>query len=128
MFDRTAQGPIARWWWTVDRTLLAALMILMLGGLILSLAASPAVAERLELDPFHFVKRHALFLAPTLGVMLMTSMLEPTSSTLGRRTKYFTSSIREVLSARSSIRPMRKKCQASPCAMVSLTIPPKVTP
>ncbi|MCB1475472.1 MAG: putative lipid II flippase FtsW [Rhodobiaceae bacterium] len=77
MFDRTAQGPIARWWWTVDRTLLAALMILMLGGLILSLAASPAVAERLELDPFHFVKRHALFLAPTLGVMLMTSMLEP---------------------------------------------------
>ncbi|MGE0230155.1 MAG: putative lipid II flippase FtsW [Flavobacteriaceae bacterium] len=77
MFDRTAQGPIARWWWTVDRTLLAALMILMLGGLILSLAASPAVAERLEVDPFHFVKRHALFLTPTLCVMLATSLLEP---------------------------------------------------
>ncbi|MGE0846759.1 MAG: putative lipid II flippase FtsW [Flavobacteriaceae bacterium] len=79
MFDRTAQGPIARWWWTVDKTMLAAVAILMLGGLILSLAASPPVADRLGLDHFHFVKRHALFLIPAVAVMLGTSLLDPRS-------------------------------------------------
>jgi hypothetical protein len=29
-------------------------------------AASPAVAERIGLDTYHFVKRHALFLVPAL--------------------------------------------------------------
>ena len=38
----------------------------MLGGIVLSLAASPPVATRLGLDPFHFVNRHVLFLLPAL--------------------------------------------------------------
>ncbi len=36
---------------------------LMLAGVILSLAASPPVATRIGLDPFHFFNRHVLFLA-----------------------------------------------------------------
>jgi cell division protein FtsW len=39
---------------------LLALLGLMLGGIILSLAASPPVAARLNLDAFHFVNRHIL--------------------------------------------------------------------
>ena len=50
---------------------------LMLGGIILSLAASPPVAARLNLDAFHFVNRHILFLAPTVVVLLATSFLSP---------------------------------------------------
>ena len=38
--------------------MLAALGAIMLGGIILSLAASPPVAARLGLDPFYFVDRH----------------------------------------------------------------------
>ena len=38
----------------------------MLGGVILSLAASPPVATRIGLDPFHFFGRHVLFLLPSL--------------------------------------------------------------
>jgi cell division protein FtsW len=49
----------------------------MLGGIILSLAASPPVAARLNLDAFHFVNRHVLFLAPTVVVLLVTSFLSP---------------------------------------------------
>ena len=56
--------PFADWWWTVDRLMLAALSALMLAGIVLSLAASPPVAERLGLDAFHFVNRHVLFLRP----------------------------------------------------------------
>ena len=43
MVSRVERTPFARWWWTVDRLMLAALFTLMLGGLVLSLAASPPV-------------------------------------------------------------------------------------
>jgi cell division protein FtsW len=55
-----------------DRAVLAAMFGLMLGGIILSLAASPPVAARLNLDAFHFVNRHILFLVPTVVVLLTT--------------------------------------------------------
>ena len=67
MVSRTQRTPFGDWWWTIDRATLAALVGLMLGGIILSLAASPPVAARLNLDPFHFVNRHILFLAPTVA-------------------------------------------------------------
>ncbi|MGH6738850.1 MAG: FtsW/RodA/SpoVE family cell cycle protein, partial [Bradyrhizobium sp.] len=77
MASRTVRTPFGEWWWTVDRPVLAALLGLMLGGIILSLAASPPVAARLGLDAFHFVNRHILFLAPTIVVLLATSFLTP---------------------------------------------------
>jgi cell division protein FtsW len=71
------ERPLPPGGWTVDRLLLAALLALMLGGIILSLAASPPVAARLGLDPFYFVSRHVLYLVPALGVMLAISFLPP---------------------------------------------------
>ena len=53
----------------------------------------------------------------------MSSNGVPTSASLGSRMKYFTSRIREVLSARSSIRPSWQKCQASPCVIVASVTP-----
>lgn len=75
MVSRVERTPFANWWWTVDRLMLAALLALMLGGIVLSLAASPPVAARLGLDPFYFVNRHVLYLIPTIGVLLVTSFL-----------------------------------------------------
>src|SRR2546425_12964260 len=75
MVSRVERTPFAAWWWTVDRLLLAALLALMLGGIVLSLAASPPVASRLGLEPFYFVSRHVLYLVPALTVMLATSFL-----------------------------------------------------
>jgi cell division protein FtsW len=75
MVSRVERTPFAAWWWTIDRFMLAALIALMLGGIVLSLAASPPVAARLGLDPFYFVNRHVLYLAPALAVLLATSFL-----------------------------------------------------
>lgn len=75
MVSRVERTPFAAWWWTVDRLMLAALITLMLGGILLSLAASPPVAVRLGLDPFYFVDRHVLYLAVALAVLLTTSFL-----------------------------------------------------
>ena len=61
MFARDRKTPIAEWWWTIDKQLLSALILLMAVGMVLSFAASPPVAERLGLSPWHFIIRHAMF-------------------------------------------------------------------
>jgi cell division protein FtsW len=75
MVSRIERTAFAAWWWTVDRLLLAALLALMLAGIVLSLAASPPVAARLGLDPFYFVYKHIIYLIPALVVMIATSFL-----------------------------------------------------
>ena len=77
MVSRLERTVFASWWWTVDRSLLAALLTLMLAGVVLSLAASPPVASRLGLEPFYFVSRHVLYLIPALVVLIATSFLPP---------------------------------------------------
>ena len=77
MVSRTERSTFAAWWWTVDKLMLAALATLMLAGIVLSLAASPPVAARLGLDPFYFVNRHVMFLAPAFLVLIATSFLPP---------------------------------------------------
>ncbi len=75
MFSRAKKTPVAEWWWTVDKELLAALTLLLATGMILSFAASPPVAERLGLSPWHFVIRHAVFSFLALVFMIGVSFL-----------------------------------------------------
>ncbi|MDK9696342.1 MAG: putative lipid II flippase FtsW [Siculibacillus sp.] len=76
--NRTDRSLFASWWWTVDRTLIAAAVALMVAGLIFSFAASPVVAERIGVqDSFHFVKRHAVFFVPALAMLFGMSFLGP---------------------------------------------------
>jgi cell division protein FtsW len=75
--SRTEYSPLGDWWWTVDRMLLAALAVLMLGGLVFSLAASPPVAVRMGRDPFFFVNRQVMYLMPAVAILLVTSMMSP---------------------------------------------------
>src|SRR5258707_6440990 len=77
MLARGQRTPFSEWWWTVDKPLLAAIIALMLGGVILSLAASPPVATRIGLDPFHFFNRHILFLLPSFMVLIAVSFMSP---------------------------------------------------
>ncbi|MGF9563926.1 putative lipid II flippase FtsW [Neorhizobium sp. JUb45] len=77
MVSRVDRGPLADWFWTIDRFFLAAFILLMGIGFMLSFAASPAVAERLGLNSFHFVERHAMFLVPSIIVMVGLSLFSP---------------------------------------------------
>ncbi|MEL6539956.1 MAG: putative peptidoglycan glycosyltransferase FtsW [Pseudomonadota bacterium] len=68
------------WWSELDRGLLGLIIILMAVGFTAVLAASPASADQLStrdvtLDPFMFVKRHAVFMCLGLGGMIMVSFL-----------------------------------------------------
>lgn len=76
-FNRLDQSPVARWWWTVDRWSLGALLALMAIGAMLSMTASPAVAVRIGYDPMHFVKRHLLAVPVSVAIMFAVSLLPP---------------------------------------------------
>lgn len=76
MFSRTDKSQFGEWWWTVDRWMLTAVLVLMVAGMLFSFAASPPVAQRLGLTDYHFVIRQAVFLLPAAGVMIGTSLLD----------------------------------------------------
>lgn len=74
---RTDRSVMGRWWWTVDRWSMAALALLVTIGALLIMAASPAVAERIGAEHFHFVRRQFVFVPPALLVMFGISMATP---------------------------------------------------
>ena len=74
---RTDTSVLGRWWWTVDRWLILALGALIFCGIILAMAASPAVASRIGVEPYHFVKRQLLLLPVAILMMFACSLLTP---------------------------------------------------
>ncbi|MCB1531800.1 MAG: cell division protein FtsW [Alphaproteobacteria bacterium] len=76
LFSRTDKSFLGRWWWTVDRGLISAFMVLVVFGIVLITTASPPVARHLGLGEYHFLIRHLIMLVPALGIMFFTSMLE----------------------------------------------------
>ena len=78
IFKRSDTSPLAEWWRTVDKGLIAAALILLGAGIVLSLAAGPAAAAKLDIeDPFHFVYRQAGFVLAAIGILLGSSLLDP---------------------------------------------------
>lgn len=86
-FSRSDNSVLSRWWWTVDRWMLALVLVLITVGIWLTLTASPAVAERLGLDSMHFFKRQAFFLAlglvTVLGISMMSTQMVRRLAVLG---------------------------------------------
>jgi cell division protein FtsW len=74
---RSDTSVLGRWWWTVDRWSLLAVITLAAFGILLAASASPAVAERLHLEPTYFLKRQALFLVPAIIAMFTISLFSP---------------------------------------------------
>jgi cell division protein FtsW len=75
-FARTDTSLLSRWWWTVDRWMLAALTVLLFCGVILVLAASPAVSLRLGLDRFYLARHHFVWMPIAVAVMFAVSLLD----------------------------------------------------
>lgn len=74
--SRADTSRLGRWWWTVDRWTLAALLALIGFGYIMMLAASPAVAERIGASSRNmFFVRQIVYLGMATLVMLAASTL-----------------------------------------------------
>jgi cell division protein FtsW len=76
-FARSDRSPLGVWWWTMDRWLLGVVGILIVLGVLMSFAASPAAAARMNIgDPFHFAVRQCVFAAAGAVILISTSLLD----------------------------------------------------
>jgi cell division protein FtsW len=74
--SRADTSVLGRWWWTVDRWTLAALLALVGFGYVMLLAASPGVAERIGASSRDmFVLKQVFFLAAAVGVIVVISVM-----------------------------------------------------
>ncbi len=74
---RVSEPVLPKWWRTIDKWSLTAVLVLFGVGILLGLAASVPLAERNNLAPYHYVLRQGQFGAIALVVMLGASMLSP---------------------------------------------------
>jgi cell division protein FtsW len=77
MPSRLREPVLPRWWRTIDKWTMTAILVLFGIGLLLGLAASVPLASRNNLPPFYYVQRQAMFGAIGLGTMVALSMLSP---------------------------------------------------
>ncbi len=77
MFSRTDQSRLAEWWFTVDRQLLTAVLVLISAGIVFSLVAGPTVALKKGLAPYTFVERHIVFAGLGMFAMVALSFAAP---------------------------------------------------
>ncbi|VAW00539.1 Cell division protein FtsW [hydrothermal vent metagenome] len=76
LISRSDRGLLSRWWFTVDLPLMFAVFLLMAIGVLFSLAASPAVADRLGLSYFHFFIRQLIFTVPAILIIVGVSFFD----------------------------------------------------
>jgi cell division protein FtsW len=63
MLETNKRGNVFwSWWMTIDRYMLVAIAIIIAFSIIMVTTASPAVAERIGLHSFYFIKRQLVFL------------------------------------------------------------------
>jgi cell division protein FtsW len=79
-FGRTDNSIVSRWWWTVDRWLLSAIIMLMAAGVLFAMAASPPKALGLGLPAFHFVLRQLYFMPLAMGLLIGFSLMTPVAA------------------------------------------------
>ena len=72
---RSRKSYISDWWWTIDKVQLGSIVLLIIFGIVLNLAASPPIAEKLSLNQYYFVKRQFLFFILGIFVMFFFSFL-----------------------------------------------------
>jgi cell division protein FtsW len=77
LLGRSDRGLLAQWWFTVDRGLMFAVLLLMASGVLVSMAASPPVADRIGLDTFHFIKGQLFYLCLAVPVLVALSFFPP---------------------------------------------------
>ncbi|MDB5453930.1 MAG: divB [Caulobacteraceae bacterium] len=76
-FARSDRSQLGVWWWTVDRWMLGVVALLIFIGVLMSFAASPAAAARMNIgDPFHFAVRQCVFAGAAAVILISVSMLE----------------------------------------------------
>jgi len=74
---RDGEPILPRWWRTIDKWSLSAVLLLFGIGLLLGLAASPPLAQRNGFSDFHYVQRQAFFGSLAMVTMFAFTLMSP---------------------------------------------------
>ena len=77
LLNRTGKSFLGSWWWTIDRIILTTILFIIAFSAVMITTASPAVADRIGVDSYFFVKRQLVFLTLSLFVITFFSFLSP---------------------------------------------------
>ena len=77
MLSRADNSLLGRWWWTVDRWTLVAVLTLVFFGYVMMMAASPAVAQHIRVSRDMFLLKQVVFLCAAMAVLFTVSLLSP---------------------------------------------------
>jgi len=75
--SRADNSNFSRWWWTIDRVTLFAVLLLMAIGLVLAFAASPtATGSGAIAGDFSYAAKQLAFAAVAIGILVGASLLD----------------------------------------------------
>lgn len=74
--SRHSHNIFAKWLWTVDKVILFVSLALLAIGIVLDITASPAVARRINVDDFWFVRKQIFYVLASIGVIFGLSILK----------------------------------------------------
>lgn len=75
-FSRQSHNALSKWLWTVDKIILFMSIVLLLLGVILNITASPAVARRINVDDYWFVRKQIFYVVLSFITIFGLSMLK----------------------------------------------------
>ncbi|MBN9543782.1 MAG: putative lipid II flippase FtsW [Alphaproteobacteria bacterium] len=68
---------IGQWWWSVDRFSFVIILIMIAFSAFMVATASPAVAERIGLESFFFIRKQIVYLSVALVTLFVISTFSP---------------------------------------------------
>jgi cell division protein FtsW len=74
-FRRDNRHAIGSWWWTLDKFSVVLFLCIIVFGIFVLFSASPAVAERIGLDGYHFIYKQLQILPLALLLCFLASLL-----------------------------------------------------
>ncbi len=75
IFDRKQLNFLKRWWIDVDKINFLLIISIIVFGLIMTASSSPAIAKRIEVDKFFFLKKQLIFAVIAIFFLIAISFL-----------------------------------------------------
>ncbi|MBP5216046.1 MAG: cell division protein FtsW [Alphaproteobacteria bacterium] len=72
--SRKNHSIFSKWLWTVDKVILFVALALLTIGVILDITASPAVARRINVDDYWFVRKQVVYVLASIVTIVVLSM------------------------------------------------------
>lgn len=74
--SRQSHSALSKWLWTVDKVVLFVSLVLLTIGIILDITASPAVARKINVDDYWFVRKQIVYVAASIVLIFVLSLLK----------------------------------------------------